>query len=296
MKDYVIITDSTTDLRVEQAEEWNIKVIPMTFTIQNKNYENYLDGREMDYHTFYNFLRNKVDSTTAQISPAKFIEAFTPVLEAAKDILYISFSSGLSSSYNSAIVATKMLKEDYPDANIEVIDSLCASYGEGLFVYYAYNYKKEGKSLAECKDALLELRPKLCHWFTVDDMDTLLRGGRVTGAQAFVAKTLKIKPVLNVDDEGHLIPRFKKVGRKSALKELVNQMTKLYDESIKQTIFLAHGDCLDDALFVKKQIEETFGDKIDHVELSFIGPVIGTHSGPGTIALFFVGSKRQLLK
>lgn len=292
MQQYAIVTDSSCDLPQNLADEYGLEVIPLTFNVGGKTYQNYLDGREYSFTDFYKEMREGAIVTTAQVTPQKFIDIYKKKLDLGQDVLGIIFSSGLSGTYNSACIAAEMLKEDYPDRKVMIIDSRCASLGEGLFDYYASKYRKEGMSIDECYNALLELRPKVNHWFTISDFTTLLRGGRVSKTAAFLGKNLNIKPVLNTDDDGHLIPRFKKIGRKSAIKELVNQMDKLAIRE-PQPVFICQGDCMEDAKFAEKLIRKRFPFVTD-VVINWTGPVIGAHSGVDTLSIFFIGTKRQI--
>ena len=290
MNEYVIITDSTCDLSEELIEKMNVNIIPMQFNIDNNSYRDYPDKREMDSKTFYDHLRNGIFSKTNMLNPQEIEDACEPFLKNGNDVLLIAFSSGLSGTCNSMRLAKESLSDKYPNNKILVIDSLCASMGEGLFSYYASLNKKGGMSIEDNYKNLLELRKNVSHWFTVDDIDHLRRGGRIGSVSAFLAKTLKIKPVLNVDDEGHLIPRMKKIGRKNALKELKNQLDKTIDRTFKQTVFISHGDALNDACFLKELVLQN--ENVKEVYINDIGPVIGSHSGPGTVALFFIASHR----
>lgn len=290
MAEYQILTDSTTDITAEMIRDLDIQVIPLCYTIDGRTYHNIPGGGEMTEPEFYAKLRGGKMSTTAQINVEEFITQFTPLLEAGKDILYLAFSSGLSGTYQSAVVAKKELEEKFPDRRIEVFDTLCASMGEGLLVYHAAMRKKEGQSLDEVLAWLKENVLNLCHWFTVDDLNHLKRGGRVSAATALVGTALGIKPVLHVDDEGHLINVSKTRGRRASLDALVQHMVDTAIEPESQTVFISHGDCLEDAKYVERQIREKLGVKKFY--LNFIGPVIGAHSGPGTVALFFLGTKR----
>ncbi len=290
MRDYILLTDSTADLPQSIVEELDISVIPLLFELDGKSYHNYPDNHELSAELFYSRLREGKNSVTSQINSATFQEVFSPFLEQGKDILYLSFSSGLSGTYQSSRLAIEELQEQYPDAAIRTIDTLCASMGEGLLVYLAAVMKKEGKSLHEVADWLEANKLHLCHWFTVDDLIFLKRGGRVSAAAAVVGTMLGIKPVLHVDNEGHLIPRQKVRGRKASLDALVEQMEQTAIEPAKQTVFISHGDCLADAEYVAEQVRKKFGTK--NIHINFIGPVIGSHSGPGTVALFFLGTQR----
>lgn len=290
MRDYVIITDSTCDLPQKFVDENNIVVIPLQFNIDGKDYRNYLDGREMTNEEFYNLERQGKIGKTAQLTMFDITEVYRSYLEKDYDILGLGFSSGLSGTFNSMRLAVEELKEEFSDAKINIIDTLCASTGEGLFVYYANLYKKQGMSIDDNTEALLKLRPHLCHWFTVLSLDTLRRGGRVSNVAAFVADTFNIKPVLHVDDEGHLVAMRKVLGRKRSLLALVDELEKSIYKDEPQMIMISHGDCLDDANYVANEIKKRIDVK--DILINCIGPVIGSHSGPGTVALFFVGNKR----
>ncbi len=290
MSNYKIVTDSTSDLSVQLIDELELHVIPMLFTVDGKDYLNTPDERELSSHDFYNLLRAGKTSTTTQINSEIFKDEVRPYLEQDLDVLYLGFSSGLSSTFNSVRIATAELKEEFPERKLVVVDTLAASLGEGLLVYHAAMRKKEGLSLDETAAWVEENKLHLAHWFTVDDLNHLKRGGRVSGAAAFVGTMLNIKPVLHVDDEGHLIPVDKVRGRRKSLEELVAHMEKTAIKPSEQTVFISHGDALDDAKYVEKLVRERLG--VQTVYINPIGPVIGTHSGPGTIALFFLAQKR----
>ena len=289
MAGYRIITDSTTDITPEMIEELGVTVIPMCFMLENQTHRN-IPGGGMPIPDFYNKLRAGQMSTTAQINAEEFIEVFSPVLAEGEDVLYIAFSSGLSGTCQSAFIAKQQLEEQFPGRRVEVFDSLAASMGEGLLVYLAAQQQKAGLTLDQLLAWLKENVLHLCHWFTVDDLNHLKKGGRVSAATALVGTMLGIKPVLHVDDEGHLIPVSKVRGRKQSLDELVRKMAETVLDPAGQTVFISHGDCLADAQYVEKRIRETLGVKKFYI--NFIGPVIGAHSGPGTVALFFLGQHR----
>ncbi len=290
MADYRIITDSTTDLNAEIVKELGVIVAPLHFTIDGKTYANYPDERELSSPEFYSKLRAGQQSVTAQINPDAFVEFFKPILEEGEDILYIGFSSGLSGTFQASQFAAEELKSMYPDRKIYCVDTLAASMGEGLLVFYAANMKKDGATIDEVKTWLDENLLKLAHWFTVDDLFHLKRGGRVSAAAAVFGSMLNIKPVLHVDDEGHLIPVSKARGRKKSLDNLVEKMAETAIDAKNQTVFISHADSLEDAEYVRDQIQKKLGVK--NFRINFIGPVIGSHAGPGTIALFFIANKR----
>lgn len=290
MKDYIIITESTSDIPQGLADELGIQVMPMTFELKGKSYTHYPDGREMDYHEFYDLLRKGENAVTSLINTEAFIDFFEPFLKKGKDILYIGFSSGLSGTYNSSLLAKAELLERYPDAKVVCIDTKAASAGEGLFAYTAAIKKEEGLDLDELSQWLLDKVLHLCHWFTVDDLNHLKRGGRVSALSAGIGTALNIKPVLHVDDEGHLIPVEKVRGRKKSINSLFEHMKATCTNPKEQVVFIGHGDAYEDAEYLANQVKEELGVK--EVIITPIGPVIGTHSGPGTIALYFYGTKR----
>lgn len=287
---FVLMTDSTCDLAPEIAKKLSIQVIPLIYAIDGKEYYHYVDCREMDIHAYYQRLRDGLYPQTAQISPQEFREAFEPHLRNGKDVLYIAFSGGISGTCSTASMVAKELQTEYPDRRMIVYDSLCASGGEGLLVYHAANLANSGSTLDDVLAWLDENRGKLVHWFTVDDLDHLHRGGRISGAAALVGGMLGIKPVLHVDDAGRLVPMEKVRGRRKALERLVDHMVETAIEPTKQTVFINHADCEEDVRFVADLVRERTGASDTHIY--HIGPLIGAHSGPGTVALFFLGSKR----
>lgn len=289
MAEYVLFTESTADLSVELVQELGVEVLPMRFSLNGREYNNYPDNRELDPHDFYDALRAGGMSTTSQINQAAFEDAFTPVLEAGKDILYLAFSSGLSGTFQSARLAAEDLAEKYPQRTVRVIDTLQASMGEGLAVYYAATMKNEGKSLEEVASWFEANKMRVCAWFTVDDLMFLKRGGRLGGGAAVVGTLLGIKPILHVDDEGHLIAMEKVRGRRASLDGLVKHFASSDVPAAEQVVFVSHGDCIEDCKYVADRCRELGAKK---VYISDIGPVIGAHSGPGTVALFFLAAKR----
>ena len=285
-----LLTDSTADLPASLVEELDLQVYPMAFVLEEKAYRDYPDGRELDIHAFYESLRHGKMSSSSQINQQQMVDWVSPFLENGEDVLYLSFSSGLSGTYQSARLAQEELRERFPDRTFTVVDSLCASMGEGLLAYYAAAMRQKGCTLKETAAWLEENKLKLCHWFTVDDLHHLKRGGRVSPATAVVGTMLNIKPVLHVDDNGHLIPMEKVRGRRQSLEALVRHMKETIENPEEQMIFISHGDCPQDAEYVAGRIRETM--TVRDIRIHTIGPVIGTHSGPGTVALFFLGSHR----
>lgn len=290
MNDYILMTDSSADLPDKLVRELNLEVLPLTFVLKGKNYKNWPDNREMAPKAFYRQLREGAVATTAAVNVADVVERVEPLLQQGKDVLLLSFSSGLSATCDSARIAAQELGEQYPERKFFVVDTLCASLGQGLLVWHAARRRERGDSIEAVRDWVEENKLHLCHWFTVDDLMFLKRGGRVSAATAMVGTMLSIKPVLHVDDEGHLIKVGTARGRKASLKALVDHMEETAIGPGEQTIFISHGDCEADAKQVAEDVKARFGVKT--VLINHVGPVIGAHSGPGTVALFFLGAHR----
>lgn len=290
MSNYVIMTDSSCDLTHAMAEELGLHVVPLTVSSPKGDFKNYLDHREVDVETFYGYLRAGDMCKTSAINSATFTEEMEGHLEAGRDVLYLGFSSGLSGTYSAGAIAAQELSEKYPERKVIAVDTLCASMGQGLIVYLAAKKQQTGASIEEVRDWVEANKMSVAHWFTVDDLMHLKRGGRVSAATAVVGTMLKIKPVLHVDDEGHLISMEKARGRKAALNMLVDKLGETAINAADQEIFISHGDCLADAEFVAAKVKERFGVK--NVYINHIGPVIGAHSGPGTVALFWLATQR----
>ena len=288
MKDYVIITDSSCDIAPETLKAWGVRNVNLTFKFKDEERE----YSNADYSTaqFYDLMRGGKIMQTSAANVEACVACFESVLAEGKDILYVGFSSGLSCTVTNAMIAADEIRSKYPDNQIRVIDTLCASAGEGLILYMAVRKKAEGASLEENAAYVEGFIPNLCHWFTVDDLVYLKRGGRIDPAAAFVGNILNIKPVLHVDDEGHLINMSKVRGRKNAIRALADKYAELASDPEKGMYFISNADCLKDAQALDAMIFEKFGN---HAEMiTDIGPVIGAHAGPGTLALFFVGKAR----
>ncbi len=290
MGEYVILTDSSADLSAELVAELGVEVLPLSFTMEDKTYYNWPDNRDIDPGDFYARLRGGAMATTSAVNVADYTETIEPMLKAGKDVLVLAFSSGLSATCHSAQIAAEELMEQYPDRKVYVVDTLCASLGQGLLVWYAAQQKKQGKSIEEVRDWTEAHKLNLCHWFTVDDLHFLKRGGRISAATAVLGTMLSIKPVMHVDNEGHLIKVGTARGRNASLKALVDHMAETAQNPGEQVVFISHGDCLADAQKVADDVKARFGVKT--VVVNYVGPVIGAHSGPGTVALFFLGSVR----
>ncbi len=289
-QNYVIVTDSSCDLPAELAQELELAVLPLTLTLGGKEYANYLDGREIGFSEFYGRIRQGEAAVTAAANLEGYLSIMEPILQAGKDILLLVFSSGLSSTYQVSLLAAEELSQKYPQRKILPVDTLCASMGQGLLVYLAARQRGEGKSLQEVRDWVEKEKYHLCHWFTVDDLMYLKRGGRLNAATALVGTALGIKPVLHIDNEGHLINMGKARGRRASLTALVDKMAELAVEPQGQVAFISHGDCLEDAKAVEQMLKQRLGVK--KVIISYVGPVIGAHTGPGVVALFFLGKER----
>lgn len=287
---YVVMTDSSADLTAELVEELGLDVIPLSVNVGEKSFMNYPDEREIGSHDFYEMLRGGANAKTSAVNVDTFLNAMSVHLKAGKDILYLGFSSGLSSTYSASEIAAQELRETYPDRKILTVDTLCASLGQGLLIYLTMQRVLAGATIEEAAAFAEENRLHLCHWFTVDDLFFLKRGGRVSAATALVGSALGIKPVMHVDNEGHLINVSKARGRKNSILALVDRMEQSAIDPAKQTIFISHGDCRDDADFLAEEVRKRFG--ITDITINFVGPVIGAHSGPGTLALFFLGTER----
>ena len=288
MNEYVIVTDSSADLDAAEVKELELQVIPLKFTIGGATYSDYPDNRDMDPHVFYERLRAGEVATTAALNMEDAKGVFEPILKDGKDVLMLAFSSGLSSSCQACLLAAGELAEEYPDRKIYVVDTLCASRGQGLLVYHTVMKKRAGATLEEARDFAEENKLHLCHWFTVDDLMFLKRGGRVSATAAALGTMLSIKPVLHVDDEGHLIPVSKVRGRKASVNALLEQMEELVEDP--SVVFISHGDCEEEAKGLAEAIQAKY--KVDKLVINYVGPVIGNHSGPGTLALFFQGKHK----
>ena len=284
---YQIITDSCCDFPTPMYETLGLSFVPLSVEFRGETND---DRNDDSLKEMYDGLRSGQAAKTSAVNPSRWGEVIEPALSAGQDVLVLAFSSGLSTTYQSAVIAAEELGEKYPERTIRVVDTLCASMGQGLLVWYACKKRDEGLSLEELYSWVMENRLHLCHWFTVDDLNHLKRGGRISAATALFGTMLSIKPVMHVDDGGHLTPVSKARGRKASLLALVDQMEKNAVDSAHGPVFISHGDCEGDALLVADEVVRRFGN--NDIHLNYVGPVIGNHSGPGTVALFFVGHKR----
>ena len=287
MSNFQIITDTACDISPELMKKWNVKCADMTF---------HFDGEEKDYteadmaiDVFYKSMRDGRVAKTSAVGIESFLKTFEPVLQAGSDILYVGFATALSNSCQTAKLVAKDLLEKYPERKIVCIDSRCASAGQGLLVYLTVQQRDAGLDLEALADYVRETLPGLCHWFTVDNLVYLKRGGRVSAASALAGTILQIKPVLHVDDQGRLIPVKKIRGRKQSIAAMAERYMKTALD-LQGTYFISNGDCPEDAKLLEDMIFQRTGRRAELI--TDIGPVIGAHSGPGTLALFFLGSER----
>ena len=289
MSNYVIVSDATLDLPIEVINRYDIKVIPMGIDIDNEVYTHYPDERELPVEEFYTKLKNGAVSHTTQITPAIFIDFFEDILKQGLDILYIAFSSGLSGTYNGAQLVIRDLVEDYPDRKIYCIDSHCASIGEGLLVYHAALNKEKGMAIDELMTWVEENKKFSRHWFTVKDLFYLKRGGRVTSIEAVVGTALKIRPILSTNEHGELAVVSKIRGTRAELDFLVTKMETEGVDLSNQTVLIGHGDDLNQAQVLENLIRSK--NLVKDVIICKIGPIIGTHTGPGMLALVYMGKE-----
>ena len=286
-KTYVILTDSSCDLHREVLDEWQIGTASLTFRFDGEDKEYTNDG--MDINEFYSRMKAGGVAKTAAVNTESFIECFTPYLEGGLDILYIGFSSGLSTTFNSARLASIELKEKYPERKIIAVDSLCASAGGALLVRLALDKREAGAEIEACAEFVESIKLSICHWFTVDDLVYLKRGGRVSSTAAFFGNMLGIKPVMHVDNEGHLVNVEKVRGRKTAIEALAQKYGELRVDG-DYPIYISQADSTADAERLASILKSKYGAEVSII--TDVGPVIGAHSGPGTLALFFVGKER----
>ena len=283
---YKIITDSCCDFTQQQYQELDVLCVPLTVMYNGESHSNFSDPAAVK--SFYDDLRSGVTATTSAVNPEGWAQAMEPVLKAGQDVLVLTFTSALSATYQSAVIAADELREAYPHRKILVVDTLCAALGQGLLVFYACKKRDEGMDIDTLFHWVEEHKLNICHWVTVDDLSHLKRGGRINAATAMVGTMLNIKPIIYVDNGGHLISTSKVRGRKAAMELLAN---KLEETAIDREIaFIAHGDCPEDAAALETLIREKHGVK--EVFTGYVGPVIGAHTGPGVLVVFFMGAHR----
>lgn len=289
MSYFTILTDSSCDLPANVAEQLHIRVAPLSVFTDGTQYYNYLDGSDIGFEDFYKRIAEGAMITTSAVNVAQFKTVMEAELLCGHDVLYIGFSSALSGTYNAAVTAAHELRELYPKKRILTVDSLSASLGQGLLVYLAVLKRRDGCTIDEIAEYLESNKLKLCHWFTVDDLHQLKRGGRISGVTAVIGTMLGIKPILHVDNEGKLVSVTKTRGRNASIKALFDKFSENATEPQKQTVFISHGNCRADAEKLAAMLKEAYGCR---VMIGFVGPVIGAHSGQGTLALFYLGNER----
>ncbi len=287
MQDYVIFTDSSCDLTHQMVKQLSLTVVPLSVTMENKSYYNYSDNRELDPKDFYETLRRGVMATTNAVNVGQAMEAMMPVLASGKDILILAFSSGLSATYNSFQIAAQDLQPQFPQRKIFVVDTLCAASGQGLLVYLASKRRAEGMSIVRVRNWVEANKSNICHWVTVNDLMHLKRGGRVSATSAAMGSLLAIKPLIHMTVEGKLETVGKTRGRKATLATLLGKVKAL--PNIPDTVFIGHADNPEDAYYLAHHLQEM---GVDYVEIGYIGPVIGAHTGPSCVVISFLGEKR----
>lgn len=289
MRDFIVTVNSTVDLPYEWLQERNIPIIPLSYTMDGATYEDY-SKESLSSEKFFENLRAGIMATTSQVNPEGAKSILEPFVKEGKDILHLAFSSGLSGTCNSMKIAAEELKEEYPEAKIIVIDTLCACMGEGLLLYYTLKKKEEGLSLEEVADWVEDHKLHVCHDVTVDDLNHLYRGGRISRATAVVGSMVKIKPIIHMDDEGRLQVVGKERGRKKSLNHIVDMAVEQSKGWENDLVMITHGDCIEDAEYVAEKVKEKMG--VNEIIINNIGSVIGSHTGPGVVAVFCMGNKR----
>ncbi len=288
---FEIVTDTSSNLLDETIDRFGLHILPLTFMVDGVQHQRYMKGEKSNLKKFYTMMREGKVITTSLPNMNESEALFRSLLEQGKDVLYLGFSSGLSGTYGACAMLLDDLKKEFPERKILHADTLAASGGEGLLVYKAAQMAEAGASIEETHAWVEAHKFNLAHWFTVDDLMFLFRGGRVTRTSAWAGTMLNVKPVLHVDDEGHLIPMEKVLGRKKSILGLLKHMEQSAIQPVsEQTVFINHGDCLEDAEFLRDKIKEKLG--VSDIHINYVDPVIGAHSGPGTLALFFLADHR----
>lgn len=290
MRDFEIFTDSCCDLPIEFIREKNIKFARLTCSYEDKQYFDDF-GQSLTHKKFFQDLRNGVTPLSSQPSVEEFYGKFKAFADEDKDIIYICVSTGLSGTENSATIAKNMILEEYPKIRISIVNVLTASLGQGLMVIKALEMKEAGKTHDEIVQYIENIKQKLNTYMTVDDLRHLKRGGRLSSAAAMIGIVLHIKPILTINNEGKVMPVFKVKGRKSSINKLVEIIAERIEAPEEQTIAICHGDCIEEALKLKEGILKAV--KVKDVMINYTGPAVGTHGGPGNLAIFFMGKERQ---
>lgn len=293
MSDYIISCCSIADLNKEHFEQRGIKVAYMRYSIGEEEYQDDL-GASVPYSEFYGRMAQGEMTRTSQMNPAEYVEYFESIMEGDKPILHLTLSSGLTGTYNSAVAGAQMFMEDHPNVKVYVVDSLGASSGAGLLIDAMADKRDEGMSVEELYDWTMENRLRVNHWFFSTDLKYYVRGGRISKTEGFVGGMLKICPLCNMDSEGHLIPREKIRTKKKVIQTIVERMEQYAEDGLDYSgkCFISHADCYEDARAVADLVEERFPNLNGKVEINYIGTIVGSHTGPGTVALFFFGRER----
>jgi DegV family protein with EDD domain len=296
LANYIVSCSSTADLSKEHLQQRNIKYICFHFRLDGKDYQDDL-GQSIPFEEFYSAMENGADTSTSQINVSEYLDYFSKFLEEGKDILHICLSSGLSGSYNSAVNASRIAQERYPDRKIVVIDSLGASSGYGLLMDRIADLRDSGMSIEELRDWIEEHKLNLHHWFFSTDLKFYIKGGRVSKVSGTIGQMLGICPLLNVDENGRLIPRAKIRSKRKVISEIVRRMEQHAENGLEYSgkCFISHSACIEDAKAVASLIEERFKKLNGEVKINYIGTTIGSHTGPGTVALFFWGDSRKVI-
>lgn len=287
---FKIVTDSSANLTDKQIEDYGVEILSLKYYIDGKEYDSYIKGKETDYKTAYRLLREKAKITTSLASREDCDKTILPLLEDGNDVLVLAFSSGLSGTCQNIMTAAEDYREMFPERKILVVDTLCASLGQGMAVHYAVKLQKEGKSIEEVAQWVEDNKLSICHIFTIDDLFFLKRGGRLSGAGALFGTLLGVKPLLHTANDGKLYVTGKARGRKAAIEYLINSIGERGVNVQEQDIFIVHGDCEDEAKFIAEEVKKRYNPK--SIVYNCIDPVIGSHSGPGTLSVFFIGTER----
>ena len=289
MPNYQIVTDSCCDFTKQQYQDLDLTYVPLTLLYKGEAFDSFTEADEL--HTFYDGIRAGEMPTTSAVNPDGWARIMRPILEEGKDVLCLAFSSALSTTYQSAVIAAGELKEEFPERSIQVVDTLCAALGQGLLVWHACHHRDAGMGLEDLTAWCEENKHHLCHWVTVDDLNHLKRGGRVSATTALVGGLLNIKPIIHVDENGKLDTVSKVRGRKAAIELLANKVAELGEGYDNETVFVAHGDCPEDAEALANLIK-TKCPFVKKVEIGYVGGVIGAHTGPGVLVSFLLGKEK----
>ncbi len=287
---YKIITDSAANLNDKQIKEYGVEILSLKYIIDGKDYDSYVKGEKIDFSDVYRLLREKAAITTSLVSREECDKVIKPVLDGGEDVLVLAFSSGLSGTYQNIVLAAEDYKEEYPERKIIVVDTLCASLGQGMAIHYASKLQKEGKSIEEVAEWVENNKGSICHIFTIDDLFFLKRGGRLSGTSAVFGTLLGIKPLLHAADDGKLYVTGKARGRAATLEHLIQSVGEKGIDIENQDVFIVHGDCEAEAQKIADEVKKRYNVK--NIVCNLLDPVIAAHSGPGTLAIFFIGKER----